>query len=111
VLGEIRPPIPTTRQLGSSSSVGRRFGVGRPGRGGAAVGYPGIVLDEHGGEVRGLLFSSEGLAEHWARLDEFEGEGYERVLTTVRLEDGTAVKAYIYRLSGSDSPAESDSAE
>ena len=71
---------------------------------GAAAGYPGIVLDEHGGEVKGLLFSSESLAEHWARLDEFEGEGYERVLTTVKLEDGTAVDAYIYRLSGSGSP-------
>jgi gamma-glutamylcyclotransferase (GGCT)/AIG2-like uncharacterized protein YtfP len=67
---------------------------------GAAVGYPGIILDEHGGEVKGLLFSSDSLAEHWARLDEFEGEGYERVLTTVKLEDGTTVEVYIYRLSG-----------
>ncbi len=71
---------------------------------GAAVGYPGIVLDEHGGEVNGFLFSSESLAEHWARLDEFEGEGYERVLTTVKLKDGTVVDAYIYRLSGNGSP-------
>src|SRR5215210_8802007 len=70
---------------------------------GAAVGYPGIVLDEHGGEVEGFLFSSESLPEHWARLDEFEGEGYERVLTEVRLKDGTAVDAYIYRLSGNGS--------
>jgi gamma-glutamylcyclotransferase (GGCT)/AIG2-like uncharacterized protein YtfP len=66
---------------------------------GAAVGYPGIVLDEQGGEVEGLLFSSESLAEHWARLDEFEGEGYERVLTKVIRKDGTAVDAYIYGLS------------
>ena len=73
---------------------------------GAAMGYPGIVLDEHGGEVKGFLFSSESLAEHWARLDEFEGEGYERVLTTVTLKDGTAVDAYIYRLSGNDLPAD-----
>jgi gamma-glutamylcyclotransferase (GGCT)/AIG2-like uncharacterized protein YtfP len=70
---------------------------------GAAVGYPGIVLDERGGKVQGFLFSSERLAEHWARLDEFEGEGYERVLTTAELEDGTAVDAYIYRLSGNGS--------
>jgi gamma-glutamylcyclotransferase (GGCT)/AIG2-like uncharacterized protein YtfP len=67
---------------------------------GAAAAYPGIVLDEHGGEVEGFLFTSESLAEHWARLDEFEGEGYERVLTPVKLKDGTAVDAYIYRLSG-----------
>ena len=67
---------------------------------GAAAGYPGIVLGEQGGEVEGLLFSSEGLAAHWARLDEFEGEGYERVLTTATLKDGRTVKAYIYRLRG-----------
>ncbi len=71
---------------------------------GAAMGYPGIVLDESGGEVEGLLFSSESLAEHWARLDEFEGEGYERVLTTVRRKDGTAVEAFIYRLNGNEPP-------
>lgn len=66
---------------------------------GAAIGYPGIVLDEQGSTIRGLLFSSERLAEHWARLDEFEGDGYERVPTTVRLEDGTTLDAYIYQLS------------
>jgi gamma-glutamylcyclotransferase (GGCT)/AIG2-like uncharacterized protein YtfP len=71
---------------------------------GAAAGYPGIVLDESGGEVGGLLFSSESLAEHWARLDEFEGDGYERVLTTATLKDGTMVDAYIYKLSGNGPP-------
>ena len=65
---------------------------------GAAVGYPGIVLDEQGGEVEGFLFSSDALAEQWARLDEFEGAGYERVTTTVKLKDGTTVEAYLYRL-------------
>jgi gamma-glutamylcyclotransferase (GGCT)/AIG2-like uncharacterized protein YtfP len=65
---------------------------------GAAVGYPGIILDKRGGEIEGFLFSSERLVEHWSRLDEFEGEGYERVLTTVNLKDGTAVDAYIYKL-------------
>ena len=72
---------------------------------GAAVGYPGSVLDERGDEIEGLVFSSENLAEHWARIDAFEGEGYERVLTTAKLEDGTAVDAYIYRLSGDGSSA------
>ena len=71
---------------------------------GAAAGYPGIVLDEQGGEVEGLLFSSESLAEHWPRLDEFEGEGYERVLTTAKLKDGTPVNAYVYQLSGNGPP-------
>jgi gamma-glutamylcyclotransferase (GGCT)/AIG2-like uncharacterized protein YtfP len=67
---------------------------------GAAAGYPGIILDEHGSEVEGFLFSAESLAEHWTRLDEFEGEGYERVLTTAKLNDGRTVEAYVYRLSG-----------
>jgi gamma-glutamylcyclotransferase (GGCT)/AIG2-like uncharacterized protein YtfP len=69
---------------------------------GAAAGYPGIVLDKKGGEVQGLLFSSESLAEHWDRLDEFEGEGYERVLIAARRKDGTTVDAYIYKLTGDD---------
>ncbi len=65
---------------------------------GAAVGYPGLILDEHGSEVRGFLFSSEALNEHWARLDEFEGAGYERVRTTVKRKDGTAVEAWTYAI-------------
>ena len=68
---------------------------------GAALGYPGIVLDDHAGEVQGLVFSSATLAQHWSRLDEFEGEGYERVLTLARLQDGTTVDVYIYQLSAS----------
>jgi gamma-glutamylcyclotransferase (GGCT)/AIG2-like uncharacterized protein YtfP len=65
---------------------------------GAALGFPGIVLDDHGEPVRGLVFSSEELAAHWERLDAFEGKGYERVPTTARLDDGSPVEAYIYRL-------------
>ena len=70
---------------------------------GAAAGYPGIVLDEVGGEVHGFVFTSDELAADWARLDEFEGEGYDRVLTTATLVDGTVVQAYVYALKGSES--------
>jgi gamma-glutamylcyclotransferase (GGCT)/AIG2-like uncharacterized protein YtfP len=65
---------------------------------GAAMGYPGIDLDERGGEVEGFLFSSENLSGYWAALDEFEGEAYERVLAKVKLKDGSTVDAYIYTL-------------
>jgi gamma-glutamylcyclotransferase (GGCT)/AIG2-like uncharacterized protein YtfP/predicted kinase len=75
---------------------------------GAAVGYPGIVLDEHGDEVQGFLFSSDSLDQHWNRLDEFEGDGYERVLTAVKLHDGTTVEAYIYSLRVSSSGHRND---
>jgi gamma-glutamylcyclotransferase (GGCT)/AIG2-like uncharacterized protein YtfP len=71
---------------------------------GAAAGYPGIVLDEIGSEVEGFIFSSDELAAHWMRLDEFEGAGYKRVLARATLEDGTIVDAYVYALSESDSP-------
>lgn len=66
---------------------------------GAAVGYPGLVLDECGEEIQGLVFTSEELSSHWLRLDEFEGDGYERVLTLVKLQEGSTVPAYIYQLS------------
>ena len=65
---------------------------------GAAAGYPAIVLDDDGPEVPGFLFRSDDLPQHWDRLDEFEGEGYDRVLTTVWLATGEQVRAYIYAL-------------
>lgn len=68
---------------------------------GAAIGFPGIVLDAGGDEVIGQVFTSEDLPRHWARLDTFEGEGYRRVPAIVRLQDGREVEAYIYCLAGS----------
>ena len=65
---------------------------------GAAMGYPGITLDKVGETVNGFLFSSDNIAEHWSELDEFEGEAYERVLTTVTLQNKTVVDAFIYTL-------------
>jgi gamma-glutamylcyclotransferase (GGCT)/AIG2-like uncharacterized protein YtfP len=65
---------------------------------GAALGYPGIILGPEEGEVQGLLFSSPELGEHLERLDEFEGEGYERVLTKATTHDGRVFDAYIYCL-------------
>ena len=67
---------------------------------GAAIGYPGIVLGSGGEEVRGLLFSSDELHEHWERLDDFEGDGYERVLTSVGLQSGETATAYVYAVRG-----------
>lgn len=64
---------------------------------GAAAGYPGLVLDPHGPEVTVQLFWSDDLPAHWARLDDFEGEGYRRVTTTVETDDGP-VEADLYEL-------------
>ena len=60
---------------------------------GADLGYPGIVLDP----TRPALFESAELALHWARLDDFEGQGYRRVMTTVDIND-VLRKAWIYVL-------------
>ncbi len=65
---------------------------------GAEMGYPGLVLDEAGEEIKGFIFSSEHLSEHWDALDEFEGEQYKRVLTEVYLDDGSSTEAHIYVL-------------
>lgn len=42
--------------------------------------------------------SAEKLTDHWAALDAFEGEAYERVLTTVTRKEGDSVVAFIYVL-------------
>jgi gamma-glutamylcyclotransferase (GGCT)/AIG2-like uncharacterized protein YtfP len=66
---------------------------------GSALGYPAIVLDPEGPDrVDGVLFSSPELGEHWERLDDFEGEAYERVQTTASLSDGRVVTAHVYAL-------------
>lgn len=66
---------------------------------GAAAGYPGIVPDQSGDEIQGFVFTSKYLAENWPRLDEFEGDDYERRLTTAHLIDGSAIDVFIYQLS------------
>ncbi|MFD2166347.1 gamma-glutamylcyclotransferase [Thalassotalea euphylliae] len=65
---------------------------------GAALGYPGIVLDATDDNVDGFLFESEHLKAFWPELDAFEGEGYERVMVEARLNDGTAVECNVYAL-------------
>lgn len=55
---------------------------------GAALGYPGLILDPSGPEVEAHLFESADLPDHWARLDTFEGTGYRRVVTPVRTAEG-----------------------
>ena len=65
---------------------------------GASMGYPGIIPDIEGDEIQGTLFSSDDLANHWSRLDEFEGEGYERLAVTVRVNGTKDVTAYVYGL-------------
>jgi len=55
---------------------------------GAALGYPGLILDPLGPPVDVHIFESPDLPKHWRRLDAFEGEGYRRVVTKVSTKDG-----------------------
>ena len=64
---------------------------------GAALGYPGIVLDPVGPDVAVVVLESPALREHWSRLDDFEGPGYARTVTTVQTKDGP-IEASIYVL-------------
>lgn len=64
---------------------------------GAAMGYPGIVLDEAGDEVQVHVFESDDLPAHWMRLDELEGPGYRRSVVSVATSEG-ALQACIYEL-------------
>ncbi len=63
---------------------------------GTELGYPAIQLDPDGVRVVGQVLTSEALDEHWARLDQFEDDGYERVPTRARLRGGREVMAYVY---------------
>jgi gamma-glutamylcyclotransferase (GGCT)/AIG2-like uncharacterized protein YtfP len=64
---------------------------------GSALGFPGLVLDAAGAAIDVDLLESEDLVEHWARLDEFEGPGYRRVVARVSTAFGE-VEAWIYAL-------------
>lgn len=66
---------------------------------GATIGYPAFVPQSEGERVQGLLFTSDELTTHWQLIDDFEGEGYERVVITVILDDGSEQSAFVYRLS------------
>ena len=71
--------------------------AGRLGRGGRLSGHhPGRARRR---QSQASSSAPTALADHWPRLDAFEGDGYERVLTTVTRTDGTTVQAYVYALS------------
>jgi gamma-glutamylcyclotransferase (GGCT)/AIG2-like uncharacterized protein YtfP len=64
---------------------------------GAALGFPGLILDPFGPSVDVDLFESTDLPQHWVRLDEFEGSGYRRVVAMVDTGEGER-NAWIYVL-------------
>jgi gamma-glutamylcyclotransferase (GGCT)/AIG2-like uncharacterized protein YtfP len=70
--------------------------------GGAALGYPALVVDHDTTEVvSGMLLTSSDLDAHWDALDEFEGIAYQRVTVTVVTAHGDerAAQTYVLRSS------------
>lgn len=69
---------------------------------GATLGFPAVIPDtshENQGEiVKGLVFSSAELDKHWQRIDDFEGEGYQRIEVETTLENGEKLTAFVYAL-------------
>ncbi|RVT95074.1 gamma-glutamylcyclotransferase [Sphingomonas crocodyli] len=62
---------------------------------GADFGYPALILDPAGDAVPVHLLDSADLPAHWARLDDFEGDGYARVVASIETDTG-ATTAWIY---------------
>ncbi len=98
-LGLGRPNEHILTDIGGSWQAASVRGVLRDQGWGAEMGFPGIELDESGKEIDGFVFTSENLSNHWASLDEFEGEAYLRVIAKVKLKNGNLVDANIYTLS------------
>jgi gamma-glutamylcyclotransferase (GGCT)/AIG2-like uncharacterized protein YtfP len=98
--GTLAPGRPNHHQLdglGGRWLEGRVSGTLVDAGWGAAFGYPALVLDPAGPAVEVQVFESADLPAHWPRLDEFEGPGYQRVVTTVRTSAGD-LDASIYIL-------------
>ena len=61
-------------------------------------GFPALRLDPAAGAVAGQVFHSCDLTQHWAMLDNFEGEAYRRVVTKADLIDGGSCETCVYVL-------------
>ncbi len=98
--GTLAPGRPNHHQLAGlvgSWSQGHVHGTLIDAGWGATLGYPALTLEADGTPVDVHVFESLDLPAQWARLDEFEGPGYQRVSTTVHSPDGD-LTASIYVL-------------
>ena len=98
--GTLAPGRPNHHQLTGLNGrwlVGHVYGTLVDAGWGASLGYPALALDPHGTVIDVRVFESVDLPAHWSRLDEFEGPGYQRVVTTVRTHEGD-LEASIYVL-------------
>ncbi len=63
---------------------------------GAEHGYPALAWRPAGPRVPAKLFVAPDFDRHWQRLDEFEGDGYRRILVPFEVDDGIVAVANLY---------------
>ena len=63
---------------------------------GAEHGFPALAWRPDGARVATKLFIASDLPSHWRRLDEFEGDGYRRILVPIETDDGIVAIANLY---------------
>ena len=97
-LGPSRPNAHVMEAIGGSWENASVRGTLHQEGWGAEMGYPAITVDPAGEPVKGFLFLSDNLPNHWDELDAFEGDAYERILIDVELESGGTAEAWIYSL-------------
>lgn len=67
---------------------------------GSGLGYPGFSFgnDETAQLIPAHILFSPDLPKHWARLDEFEGDDYQRKLAMYQLTDGSIGVGFLYAI-------------
>ena len=65
-----------------------------------ANGYPAFMWRPGDQRVRVSVLTAASLPAHWARLDDFEGPDYRRILVPVRLSNDSIVVANLYAYIG-----------
>ncbi len=63
---------------------------------GAEHGFPALAWRPDGPRVPVKLFISPDMDRHWRRLDEFEGDGYRRILVSIENDDGIVAVTNLY---------------
>jgi gamma-glutamylcyclotransferase (GGCT)/AIG2-like uncharacterized protein YtfP len=63
---------------------------------GADHGYPALAWRPDGPRVPAKLFVAPDLDRHWRRLDEFEGDGYRRILVSFEADGDIVAVANLY---------------
>ncbi|SFT86748.1 Uncharacterized conserved protein YtfP, gamma-glutamylcyclotransferase (GGCT)/AIG2-like family [Geodermatophilus amargosae] len=104
IYGSLAPGRPNHHQVAGLDGLwfpGRVHGRLVEAGWGASLGYPALIVDPDGWVIDVDVLESEDLPGQWSRLDDFEGPGYERVLTTVHTAAGE-LEAHVYVLSATD---------